>query len=165
MHRHYNAVILHSQLQPADRYLLLSPEKVSAPVFVYMQGVGAAEMQGRHADDAPPVIGVANTYTAPGVYSLQVPCPRTRYAPAASLLDGLCMWRTRCTLTSGRIRSYWVTCTSHGMDAPLLYAGILGLPLVQNGAASAAALTWCECQSRLVLIYSQLRHEGPNCMC
>ena len=38
-------------------------------------------MQGRHADDAPPVIGVANTYTDPGVYLLQVPCPRTRYAP------------------------------------------------------------------------------------
>ena len=44
-----------------------------------LQGVGADEMLGPQAPAGEaPVIGVANTFTAPGVWSLDVPCPRTR---------------------------------------------------------------------------------------
>ena len=53
----------------------------SAHVSGAGQGVGADEMLGPKAlTGEAPVIGVANAYAAPGVYSLEVPCPRTRQA-------------------------------------------------------------------------------------
>ena len=44
-----------------------------------LQGVGAAEMRGRgEKASEPPVIGIMDTFSAPGTYTLDVPCPRTR---------------------------------------------------------------------------------------
>jgi len=43
-------------------------------VTVVLKGVGVAEMNAGEA----PVIGVADTFNAPGVHVLELPCPRTR---------------------------------------------------------------------------------------
>lgn len=44
-----------------------------------VQGVGAADMRGRgEVATGAPIIGIQDTFTRPGVYTLEVPCPRTR---------------------------------------------------------------------------------------
>ncbi|KAK9817910.1 hypothetical protein WJX72_004192 [[Myrmecia] bisecta] len=43
-------------------------------VFVTLKGVGSEEMK---AGDAP-VIGMTDTYSKPGIYTLEIPCPKTR---------------------------------------------------------------------------------------
>ena len=60
-----------------------------------LQGVGADEMLGPKARlGEAPIIGVANTYTSPGIYSLEVPCPRTRCAL-------VCLSAAACVTTPG----------------------------------------------------------------
>jgi hypothetical protein len=50
-------------------------------VTVVLKGVGVAEMNA----GPQPVIGVADTFNAPGRYVVEVPCPRTRTTAAVHL--------------------------------------------------------------------------------
>ena len=116
-------------------------------------------MQGRHADNAPPVIGVANTYAAPGVYTLQVPCPRTRYAPQWPR----CICSELCPHVVGHVRA----CKQlHGVEMDIC-------PLLLSGMQACLACLWCNmglpygnpgpCGASIALCgHSKLWCEGSN---